>query len=729
MAEFFTRNLVVVYFFYGLAFFSMGLAIWLASARFRTSEFRLAGALLFLAGFGVVHGLQEWHDMFVHIDTGGASNIPGWLLLPEVHLLHLVLSFLLLVFFGIRLLYANRREIDDAQARNGNRLALLGAGGFLALWGLSVVATWLVSRPERLPMINAADVLARYTLGVTGALIAAWAIWLEQGVFRRRGMAGFGRALLGAAAALFIYAIAQVFTQPSFFFPSTVLNADLFLRLFGFPVQVLRAAMAVLMAVFIIRALNVFDIENEQRLAEARAARNAAREEALRVQEAARAETEQLNRELSAAVQDLALLFTISRRMAATLDRARLLDDAVPLLVGVLPQVNAGMLALSRGPGTPLDIVSVVECNDPTAPVAERKAQGLQLADYTIATGQPSWMPDHTVLPLRLPSSDEPAADAPADSPGLAALGQTQTPSGNHSGDHRGAHTLAMPLAVGGRVIGSLVLCAVYDAAPLTLRDAALARAIADQLSIAIENATLYDQVQQSGKVRGELLHRVVSAQEAERQRIARELHDGTGQTLTALGLGLAAAADRLDSDPAAVRRQLADMKTMNAQVLQEVHNVIADLRPSILDNLGLLPALRGHIHTFEQRTGIPAQLLTNGKSARLKPDIETTVFRIVQESLTNVVRHAEASSVLVQVVFGESDVRLSVDDDGRGFDVAGALSAADGRAAWGLLGIQERASLVGGTAEIDSRPGQGTTVRVAIPDPYKKEAAQIAHI
>jgi signal transduction histidine kinase len=718
MAEFFARNLVVVYFFYGLAFFSMGLAIWLASARFRTSEFRLAGALLFLAGFGVVHGLQEWHDMFVHIDQGGASNIPGWLLLPEVHLAHLVLSFLLLVFFGIRLLYANRREIDDAQAKNGNRLALLGAGGFLALWGLSVIATWLVSRPERLPMINAADVLARYTLGVSGAFIAAWAIWLEQRVFKRRGMGGFGRALLGAAVALFVYGIGQIFTQPSFFFPSTVLNADLFLRLFGFPVQVLRATMAVLMAVFIIRALSVFEIENQQRLDEARAARNAAREEALRVQQAARAETEQLNRELSAAVQDLALLFTISRRMAATLDRSRLLDDAVPLLVGVLPQVNAGMLALSRGPGAPPDVVSVVECNDPAAPVAERKAQGLQLAEYTIATGQPSWMLDHTVLPLHLPGSDEPATDAPAGPTGLAALAQTPPQSGERSG----SHTLAMPLAVGGRVIGSLVLCTLYDATPLTLRDAALARAIADQLSIAIENATLYDEVQQSGKVRGELLHRVVSAQEAERQRIARELHDGTGQTLTALGLGLAAAVERLDSDPEAVRRQLADMKSMNAQVLQEVHNVIADLRPSILDNLGLLPALRGHIHAFEQRTGIQAQLLTQGKSARLKPDIETTVFRIVQESLTNVVRHAGAGSVLVQVVFGEGDVRLSVDDDGRGFDVAAALAAADGRAAWGLLGIQERASLVGGTAEIDARPGQGTTVRVAIPDPYKQD-------
>jgi len=221
--------------------------------------------------------------------------------------------------------------------------------------------------------------------------------------------------------------------------------------------------------------------------------------------------------------------------------------------------------------------------------------------------------------------------------------------------------------------------------------------------------------------VRGELLHRAVSAQEAERQRIARELHDGTGQTLTALGLGLAAAAERVESDPAAVRQQLVDMKQMNAQVLQEVHNVIADLRPSILDNLGLLPALRGHIHTFEQRTGIQTQLLSQGKSARLKPDIETTVFRIVQESLTNVVRHARAGSVLIQVVFGERDVALSIHDDGRGFSVEQAMARADGRAAWGLLGIHERASLVGGVAEIISQPGQGTTVRVRIPDPFRE--------
>jgi len=717
MADFFEHNLVVVYFFYGLAFFSMGLAIWLASARFRTSELRLAGPLLFLAGFGVVHGLQEWHEMFHLLEMRGGSNIPGWLLLPEVRVLHLVLSFALLVYFGIRLLFANRNN------PHGNRYALLGAAAFVGLWALSVAVTWLLDRPERLPMLDAADVLARYALAIPGALIAAWAIWLEQGSFKRRGMEGFGRALLWAAVALGLYGLSQLFTPPSFLFPSTAINSESFVALFGLPIQVVRAALAALMALSIIRALNVFEIETQQRLAAAQTARAAAQEEALRVQRQARAETEQLNRELQAAVQDLALLFTISRQTAATLDRPALLNDAVPLLVSVLPQVSAGMLLLRRAADQPLEIVSIVECNDPAAPVAERKAQGLQLAEYTVRAGRPSWMIDREVIAL--PRTDEeeaafagaPPADGPAATPAPASAGAHD--SGGPAVP--GGHTMAMPLTGRGRVYGSLVFCTLYGAPPFSLRDVALAQAIADQLSVAIDNATLYEEVQQSDRQRGELLHRVVSAQEAERQRIARELHDGTGQTLTAIGLGLAAAADRLDSDPEAVRQQLADMKAMNAQVLQEVHNVIADLRPSILDNLGLLPALRGHMRAFEERTGIQTQLLVQGKSVRLKPDIETTVFRIVQESLTNVVRHAAAGSVLVQIVFGERDVRLSIDDDGRGFDVAAALAGSDGRAAWGLLGIAERASLVGGTAEIQSRPGEGTTVRVAVPNPFRE--------
>lgn len=710
MAQFFANNLVVVYFFYGLAFFSMGLAIWLESSRFKTSEFRLAGALLFLAGFGVVHGLQVWFDMFQLLDERGGTNIPHWLLLPEVRLLHLVASFLLLVFFGIKLLYVNRTT-----AGNGNRFAFAGAGAFLMLWAVSAGATWLFYRPERMDMLAAADVLAHYTLGLTGSLLAAWAIWLEQRNFQRRGMERFGRALLGAAATLFIYgAIGHLFVRPSFIFPSTIINSDLFLRLFGFPVQVLHAALAIMMAGFIIHALNIFEIENQQRLAAAVEQRVGAEREASRVQQQARVETERLNRRLQGAVQDLALLFTISRQMAGTLDRAALLQDAMPHLVEMLPQVSAGMLLIRRKPEQPLECVSIVECNDPSVTVAERKAQGWQLAEYTVATGRPSWMVGRDVVPL-----DESALLTGTTSSDLDDL--VAAAAGSSSESRATAHTMAMPIITRDIVIGSLVFCTLYDKRPFSLRDVALVRAIADQLSIAIENATLYEEVQQSGKLRGELLHRIVSAQEAERKRIARELHDGTGQTLTALGLGLAAAAERIESDPAAVRKQLGDMKHMNAQVLQEVHEVISDLRPSVLDNLGLIPALRSHINTFETRSGIQTQLTVQGKGVRLAPEVETTIFRIVQESLTNVVRHSAADSVQVQLQFGQSGVELSIRDDGRGFDVAQALAGEDGRAAWGLLGIQERASLIGGTAALDSAPGQGTTVRVSIPHPHEE--------
>lgn len=700
MAQAFAHNLTVIYFIYGLAFFSMGLAILLTSARYRTSELRLAYALWPLALFGIVHGLTEWFEMFQRMDRAGATNLPAWLLSDELRLGHLIVSFLLLIIFGIVLLYVNRRS-DGREWY----FAILGASLFLMLWAFSVALTWAVYQPNEEQQLAVADVLSRYTLAIPGSIIAAWAIWLEQSSFRNRGMPTFGRALLGAAIALLIYGVfGQIFTTPSFLFPSNIINTNLFLNWFGAPVQLLRATMGVLIAFFIIRALNAFGVEAQQRLISANNARLAAQEEATHIQEQARYQTEQLNRDLQAAVQDLSLLFYLSRKLAGTLDRRALLEQAMPMLVDALPQIKAGMvLLLPPGEGTPggqpAEIVSIVECNDPAAAVAERKAQGLLLAETVIAGGHPAWMVDKTIVPLGdegLPGSDETLSDAP------------------------GGHTMAMPLATEGGAVGALVVCTLYDESPFTLRDAALVRSVADQLSIALENATLYEKVEQNNKLRGEFLHRVVSAQEAERKRIARELHDGTGQTLTALGLGLAAAADRVESAPTQARQQLLDMKQMNAGALQELHDVIADLRPSLLDNLGLVPALRGQLSLFEARTGITTHLTVHGKSARLKPEVETTVFRVAQESLTNVTRHAKAGRVEVDVTFGQDTVELIVRDNGCGFDPEAALATRDaGRAAWGLMGIAERASLVGGASEISSRPGEGTTVRLTVPDPY----------
>ncbi|MEZ4517109.1 MAG: histidine kinase [Chloroflexota bacterium] len=701
MAGFFADNIVVVYFFYGLAFFCMGLAILLESARIRSSEISLSTALLPLAAFGIIHGLQEWFEMFELMAATGAANIPNWLLRPEVRIAHLVVSFLMLIAFGIMLFYANRRH----DGREG-LYAVLGAAAFLMIWLMSVSSTLAVYQPGYADMLDAADVLSRYILGIPGALIAAWAIWLEQRNFQEHGVPGFGRALLGAAIAIFVYGvIGQVFTRPSFLFPASVINSRTFLDWFGFPVQVLRAAMGVLMAYFIIRALNVFEVESQERLDEARRQRRLAQDEALRTQQDARRRTEQLNRELQTAVKDLTLLFSLSSQLAGTLDRSELMEESVPLLVSAFPQVNAGMLMVRRDQGSELDIVSIIECDDPTVQTDERREDGERLGRQVAQTGLPAWLVDREIVPLEIATSVEDVL------------------SPRFLSEPTGGHTMAMPLFAQGQVIGSLVLCSLRESQPFTPHDVSLARTIADQLSIAIDNATLYAQVSQHDQLRGEFLHRVVSAQEAERKRIARELHDGTGQTLTALGLGLAAAADRMEHDPELARKHLMEMRQLNDNALKELHEVLSDLRPSVLDNLGLVPALRGQVQGFEARTGIHVQMQVEGKIQRLMPDVETTVFRIAQEALTNVTRHAAADSVAICLKFAPDEVKIQVTDDGRGFDPLATLANGnpDALPAWGLMGIEERAGLVGGTSKIISQPGQGTTVEVVVPNPYRE--------
>lgn len=703
MTELFARNIVVIYFIYGLAYFSMGLAIWLVSTRFRTSEFRLAYALLPLAAFGIIHGLHEWFEMFKLLDASGAAVLPGWLLRPEVSLAHLVISFLLLVLFGVRLLYVARRSDGNEQ-----RFAVLAAGAFLALWAMSVWITWWVYQPGYDDMLNAADVLSRYTLGIPGAVLAAWAIWLEQRNFRERQMPEFGRALLWAAAALFLYGVVgQIFTRPSFLFPSTVLNSQTFIEWYGFPVQLLRTVLALVMAYAIIRALNAFEVESRRQLEDAREQRRLAQQQALQIEEQARKETDQLNRELEMAVKDLSLLFTLSSQMAGTLDRVALLDEAAPILVQALPQVNAGMLMLRRESDDPLEIVSIVECNDPAAAVMERKELGVKAATYTANTGESVWVIGQDMVPLVRTDNVQ----------------ELLTPAYT-SGD-QGGHTIAMPLMVQGQVTGSLVLCTLYDSPLFSRRDVTLFRTIAHELSIALENATLYAQVEEHGKLRGELLHRAVTAQEAERQRVARELHDGTGQTLTALGLGLAVATDMAYKNPDMVQHQLTQMRQLNDHAQQELQEVLAGLRPSILDNLGLVAALRGQIQKFGPRSGTEATLNIEGHSQRLKPDVETTVFRIAQEALNNVSKHAGASRVNLCLTFTPERVTLVVVDDGKGFEMSEAMSDPSvPRSAWGLLGIQERAALAGGSASIHSDPGQGTTIELTIPNPYPPTAA-----
>jgi signal transduction histidine kinase len=204
-------------------------------------------------------------------------------------------------------------------------------------------------------------------------------------------------------------------------------------------------------------------------------------------------------------------------------------------------------------------------------------------------------------------------------------------------------------------------------------------------------------------------------AQETERRSIARELHDEIGQALTVIKINLQAAQG--SSDMASLALYLADgLRTLEG-TLQQVRGLSLELRPSLLDDLGLVPALRWYVDRQAQQAGVTAHFASHGLEERLPPEIEIACFRIVQEALTNVMRHADASQVFIELRHDAEDLHLAIRDDGLGFDVPAALAAAARGESVGLLGMEERVQLLGGRIEIESAPGQGTEIRVCLPE------------
>ena len=215
-------------------------------------------------------------------------------------------------------------------------------------------------------------------------------------------------------------------------------------------------------------------------------------------------------------------------------------------------------------------------------------------------------------------------------------------------------------------------------------------------------------------QVRAQLLRKVISAQEDERKRIARELHDETSQGLAVLAMGLEAAQDALRTGKTP---RLDEVKAVAVRTLEDVHRLILDLRPSVLDDLGLLSAIRWYAERHLETRGISVRCEFGELDRRLPPEMETALFRICQETMSNVARHSKATAVLVQVGVEDDEIRIDIEDDGRGFDQEEA-SRREGRRPWGLMGIRERAEILGGSARVESAPGKGTRVLVRIPLP-----------
>ena len=214
---------------------------------------------------------------------------------------------------------------------------------------------------------------------------------------------------------------------------------------------------------------------------------------------------------------------------------------------------------------------------------------------------------------------------------------------------------------------------------------------------------------------RAELLKRLVRAEEEARQRISRELHDGVGQHMAALALGLTALRELQDSGK--VHDLASQLQSLSRELAKDLHRIAAELRPVALDDLGLASALRNHLGAWSARHGVATELqgsVLDGE--RLPMDVETALYRIVQEALTNVAKHAGAQRVDIVIEQHGENVRMAIEDNGCGFDDATTSKSPDGRRPLGLIGMRERAELVGGSFEVESRPGAGTTIFVRIP-------------
>ena len=295
---------------------------------------------------------------------------------------------------------------------------------------------------------------------------------------------------------------------------------------------------------------------------------------------------------------------------------------------------------------------------------------------------------------------------------------------------HPEMHTfLGVPVRLGNRRFGNLYLTEKGDGAKFDAEDERLVVTLAAFAAAAIEAALLVvaererasalvelAAAEERARAHRDMLARVITAQEAERARVARDLHDQIGQSLTSVLLGQRLVLDSLavdEPDLADARAHADEVRGLVADALQEVRQLAFELRPTVLDDVGLVAAVRRLASDLTDRHGIQVQVVLDRlhDDSRFSPELETVVYRVVQEALTNVARHADASHATVSLAAGDDRVRAEVIDDGVGFMPPGERPTS-----LGLAGMVERASLVGGHVEIAATPGTGTTVILEVP-------------
>jgi two-component system, NarL family, sensor histidine kinase DegS len=406
--------------------------------------------------------------------------------------------------------------------------------------------------------------------------------------------------------------------------------------------------------------------------------------------------------------QDLHLLHSISNEIGVAIENARLHHDVARQLRieqklnevaeqitseleldRVLPKVlqiardlvgaDAGVIALVD---SEKNIISYPYVHNlPPSLAAVTVPRGVGLSSAVMNSGRPVVIEDYPTFPNAIPA--------------FVAAGVTSV--------------VGVPLVSGDRIFGALDLLGVRGAKRFSERDVAILEGIGRQAGIAIENAQLYENMRY-------YIQQVTRAQEDERKRIARELHDDTVQNLIVLSRrleGLAIAGQI----PQSAKQLLEQLQTLAGDIIQSVRRFSRDLRPATLDDLGLVPTLEGLTASLSNGDAIKAELQVLGEKRRLSPEGELTLFRIAQEAYSNIVKHAGASHVWTTVEFSDCAVCITIRDDGKGFRTPTHTADLAGLGKLGLVGMHERARLLGGTLVIESQPEQGTCVSVSIPN------------
>ncbi len=271
------------------------------------------------------------------------------------------------------------------------------------------------------------------------------------------------------------------------------------------------------------------------------------------------------------------------------------------------------------------------------------------------------------------------------------------------------------PIMTKGNTIGIMQVDRPPEAEGFDSEEVEIIFAIARATAVAIENARLIDMLGQKEELLHQLVNKLITAQEDERKFIASDLHDGIIQSLIAIWYRLQRLSAVEEMEPEKWQGEITELTGVLNEQIQEIRRILYDLRPIVLDNYGLIPAVEAHVNNISENHALPVDLKVTGEQQRLASKTEVALFRILQEALTNVVKHAGASNVKVSLDIGEENVVLVVEDDGAGIN-KDYDEQVQPKHRLGLAGIQERALLLGGDCKIESRAGRGTKIKVSIP-------------